>query len=137
MVLVHAAGAGALSYRPLARCMPRGWHICCVNDLALADESVWVHDSIAAVAREYTRVIRMHLVARGRGESAVVLAGWSYGGVVAIEIARQLHKGAHGSRVANLVLFDAPVTLSRPVLSEEERRRAVDSDVALVRASAR
>ena len=131
-MLVHAAGAGALSYRVLARCMPPEWHICCVNDLALADDSLWIHQSIVSVAREYTRTIREHLLAQGRGDAAIVLAGWSYGGVVAIEVAKQLQKAGHALRVANLVMFDSPVTLSRPALSETERQRAVDSDVALV-----
>ena len=129
-MLIHAAGAGALSYRPLARCLPPNWHICCVNDLALADASSWVHQSITSVGAEYTEIIREHLLAHGRAQAPIVLAGWSYGGVVAIEVAKRLQSA--NQPIVRLVLFDAPVTLGRAALSEEQMRSVLDKDVAQV-----
>ena len=106
--------------------------MCCVNDLALSDASRWQHESIASVAREYAGIVWAHLRAVGRSRAPIALAGWSYGGVVAIEVARQLQSAKRALRVASLVLMDSPVTLTRPLLTEEEFQRVVDQDVAQV-----
>lgn len=48
--------------------------------------------------------------------SALHLGGWSVGGVLAFEAAKQLTE-IHGRQVASLVLIDAPCTLSLPPMS--------------------
>lgn len=58
---------------------------------------------------------------RGRSEEKmkVLLAGWSYGGVVAVELAKMLTKRSVSVSVVNVVLFDSP--LRSPVVQEKKQ----------------
>lgn len=47
----------------------------------------------------------------------ILLAGWSYGGVVAVELAKQLSATSTTINVASLVLFDSP--LRSPVVQDK------------------
>lgn len=51
-----------------------------------------------------------------RGMNEIVLAGWSYGGVVAVEVAKLL-RSKEGVHVKSLFLFDSP--LRKPVVDSE------------------
>ncbi|MEP9415083.1 amino acid adenylation domain-containing protein [Gordonia sp. VNQ95] len=98
---VHPAGGLAADYRTLAR----GLDSSTVIGLQLpnlTDPSKPVLDTIEAIAAEHLSAIR---VRQPRGPYR--LAGWSVGGVIAQEIARQLI--ADGQRVEQLVLLDARV----------------------------
>ncbi|KAF7557675.1 hypothetical protein G7046_g5967 [Stylonectria norvegica] len=61
------------------------------------------HDSVNQMAEHYVSIILSNPRHRS---SSLILGGWSFGGVVAFEVAQQL--AAHGLNVKGLVLIDSP-----------------------------
>lgn len=93
IVLVHPVGGGLFCYRELARALPSGrpvWGLAADPDAPTLE---------ALAARHLDR-----LEAAGTGRDAL-LAGWSLGGVVAYEMARQ--RVEPGDRPPPVVLVDA------------------------------
>ncbi|KAK7235825.1 acyl carrier protein [Aureococcus anophagefferens] len=102
LVLLNPAGATALCYGP-SRGASR-WaltrRVVGLDDGVVAGrEPALAHASIAEAARAAAAATK-----RLAGDAPLVLGGWSYGGVVAVEAARLL-----GDAVAGVALFDAPV----------------------------
>ncbi|MDE2465813.1 MAG: AMP-binding protein, partial [Alphaproteobacteria bacterium] len=83
-----------------------------------------VSSSIVALARTYCRAIRAHA-----GWGLIHLAGWSFGGLVAVELARQL--AADGTRIGRLCILDAAaVPEPPPELSDSDILEALRRGVA-------
>jgi amino acid adenylation domain-containing protein len=95
---VHPVGGGALCYTELARRLDIGRPIYGLQSPALDDGPY--PDSVPAMASTYLAAIR-----EIQPEGPYSLAGWSAGGVIAFEMARQL-RGA-GQTVQPLVLIDS------------------------------
>lgn len=96
-IFVHAVGGGIGCYRALARALPFR---------LIAIESPWLlneeppPERLEEIAAAYlTHLERMDL------EEPVVLAGWSFGGVTAYEMARQLARKGH--RVSRVIMIDS------------------------------
>jgi pimeloyl-ACP methyl ester carboxylesterase/acyl carrier protein len=104
LFLVHPAGASSLCYLPLLRCLGHQRPVYAFDDSCLTDGGDFQLGSIAEVAAECL-VLMSDALGLGGGavasgavaggamagaSPAVVLGGWSYGGVVALEMARQL-----------------------------------------------
>ena len=94
LFLVHPAGASSLCYLPLVRCLGHQRPVYAFDDSCLTDGGDFQLRSIAEVAAECI-VLMSDALGLGGGavagaSPAVVLGGWSYGGVVALEMARQL-----------------------------------------------
>lgn len=70
------------------------------------------HASLPEMASEYVASLR-----KTAGHDPVILAGWSFGGVIAFEAARQLLQA--GISVAGLILIDAPLPIDHTPLPEE------------------
>ncbi len=98
LVCIHPSGGSAMCYVPLAR--------------HLVDRPLWALEArrseeplerIEELAASYLAALE------DEGLPSVVLAGWSFGGLVAFEMARQL--GERGAAPERLVLFDtlAPI----------------------------
>jgi thioesterase domain-containing protein/acyl carrier protein len=105
---VHPVGGNVGCYVPLARELGETIPLWGIQAVSGDDDEV----TIAGLARRYVAAIRER-DARGPYR----LAGWSMGGVIAYEMAQQLH--AAGERVASLVLIDvgqepAPRSKRRP-----------------------
>ena len=96
LFLVHPAGASSLCYLPLLRCLGHQRPVYAFDDSCLTDGGDFQLGSIAEVAAECLVLMSDALGLGGAGGAmagaspAVVLGGWSYGGVVALEMARQL-----------------------------------------------
>jgi pyochelin synthetase len=95
LFLVHPVGGGVLCYRDLAQ--------------ALGDGPVWAFQSpedppptLEEMAAVYLQALRA-----AQPQGPYRLAGWSMGGTLAYEMARQLQ--SHGEEVEQLVLIDASV----------------------------
>ena len=100
LVLLNPAGATALCYGALARRLAGTARVVGLDDGVVAGrEPALAHASIAEAARAAAAATK-----RLAGGAPLVLGGWSYGGVVAVEAARLL-----GDAVAGVALFDAPV----------------------------
>ncbi|HSF43296.1 MAG TPA: amino acid adenylation domain-containing protein, partial [Thermoanaerobaculia bacterium] len=110
LVAVHPVGGNVLAYTELAReLMPGGRPLWALQSAGLAGGEP--HRRIEAMASSYVEEI---LAARPAGPYP--LLGWSLGGSIAFEMARQLRQRGH--EVPLLVLVDAfaPGTLSEEIL---------------------
>lgn len=99
LVLLHPSGGELFCYMPLVRALREG-----IGVVGFAadprDATVAPHDGIATTAARIARA----LTATGSPEP-YCLAGWSYGGVLAFEIARQLERDTGAQ--PPVVLLDA------------------------------
>lgn len=96
---VHPGGGNALCYLPLAQAWPAEWPLYALQARGLNGESP-PHETIEALAAEYVAAIR-----GVQRSGPYCLGGWSFGGLVAFEMGRQLL--AAGERVDRVVLIDA------------------------------
>ncbi|MES2475359.1 MAG: amino acid adenylation domain-containing protein [Verrucomicrobiota bacterium] len=96
---IHGGDGGVLFYRDLAARMPTDLPLHAIESLELGSSGEILPASIEETATAYLRI----LLAR-QSHGPFRLAGYSYGGVVAHEMARQLV--AKGHRVEFLGLFD-------------------------------
>ncbi|KIK97930.1 hypothetical protein PAXRUDRAFT_807021 [Paxillus rubicundulus Ve08.2h10] len=105
LFLIHD-GSGLVShYERLSPLRRDVWGL--NNPHFFSDES-W--GSIEGMAQAYVLGIERH------AKSALILGGWSFGGVVAFEVARILT--ARGMNVKGVILIDSPAPSTPPVLSD-------------------
>ncbi|HVR06849.1 MAG TPA: beta-ketoacyl synthase N-terminal-like domain-containing protein [Thermoanaerobaculia bacterium] len=95
---VHPIGGTTLSYRRLARLLRADRPFIAVQAAGLDGEEAPCGDVEAMAARYLDEVVA------GQPQGPYVLGGWSFGGMVAFEMSRQLL--ARGARVSRLVLID-------------------------------
>nr|WP_306415012.1 MULTISPECIES: non-ribosomal peptide synthetase [unclassified Calothrix] len=103
LFFVHPIGGNVLCYYELARNLQPDQPFYGLQSLGLDGESQ-PHTSIEDMATDYITALRVV-----QPQGPYFLGGWSMGGVVAFEMAQQLHKQGH--KVKRLVLLDslAPV----------------------------
>lgn len=104
LCLVHTGGGAIWNYLPLVRALAPAYPVHALQARGLFDGQT-PHADIPNMAADYLTDLR-----RVQPEGPYRLAGHSFGGVVAYEMARQLR--AAGDEVVQLVLFDS--SLSRP-----------------------
>ncbi|WP_430791099.1 non-ribosomal peptide synthetase [Actinoplanes sp. G11-F43] len=122
LVLLHPSGGELFCYMPVIRALRSGVEV--VGFAAdPADAAVDPADAMVTTAG---RIVRA-LIAAGPPESWC-LAGWSYGGVLAFEVARQIEE-LTGSR-PSLVLLDADPDEDTHPIDEPTTRRRFVHDVA-------
>ncbi|MET9956203.1 amino acid adenylation domain-containing protein [Streptomyces sp. NPDC006339] len=122
LVLLHPSGGELFCYIPLVRALREGVGVAGFA-ADLRDAAVPPEESMAATAARIARA----LAAAGLPESSC-LAGWSYGGVLAFEVARQLERDT-GARPP-VVLIDASYGEDVEPLDERTVRRRFVHDVA-------
>ena len=98
LVLFHPAGGDLLCYRALVDSLDAAWPISGLRSRGLCDASR-EYSTLAELALAYADEVDI--------QGPVVLIGWSLGGLVALEVAKQIE--ARGGRVAFLGLLDAHV----------------------------
>jgi thioesterase domain-containing protein/acyl carrier protein len=96
---VHPAGGFSWSYSPLARYMPTDYPLYGLQSRGL-DGTEQLHRSVRDMAADYIREMRSV-----QKSGPYHLLGWSFGGIVAQEMAVQLQ--AQGEQVAALIIMDA------------------------------
>jgi surfactin synthase thioesterase subunit/acyl carrier protein len=118
LVLFNPAGASGLCYMDLVSALSPYFRsvdrVVVVDDGAVAHGRPFLFKSIDAVADAAVSLLQQHGLLDGEdGEDGgkLVLGGWSYGGVVAYEVAQRLSK-LGSKRPQALVLFDAPLEAS-------------------------
>ncbi len=99
---VHPAGGHVLCYRELAQSMPGHFHA--FQAPGLSNDGAPL-DEVPALAAHYLTALRQH-----QPQGPYRLGGWSSGGTIAFEMARQLE--AEGEQVACLALLDTPAPLA-------------------------
>ncbi len=98
LILFHQASGLASPYSLLAD-MPTDYSIYAISNPRYGDHEN-AFTSIEKVARYYIQIVKSI-----QADGPYVLAGWSYGGVLAFEIARQLQ--LQGDVVENVILIDS------------------------------
>jgi len=118
LFLVHAAGASALSYLPLVSALGSDLPIYALDDNSLNSSSLFTCTSIEEVASVYCDQVTRRLSSMGSRsvEQRLVLGGWSYGGVVAVEAARQFQSA--GIDVSEVVMVDSPLKVFGDAVTE-------------------
>ncbi|BCX47077.1 phosphatase:FkbH-like protein [Haloferula helveola] len=106
---IHGGDGGILFYRQLADRLPDNRPFLAIESPDLGHSSEIEVGSVEDTASRYIEILRA-----GQPEGPYLLAGYSYGGVVAFEMARQLVEA--GEQVPFLALFDTvnPATEIRP-----------------------
>jgi thioesterase domain-containing protein/acyl carrier protein len=112
---VHGIGGNVVAFRELARLLESDQQVYGIQARGLYDDHP-PDTSVEEMAAHYADVIK---VAWPQGPYAI--AGLSFGGVVAFEVARQLR--ASGARVALLALLDAPALGSHRLLPKATHLR--------------
>jgi thioesterase domain-containing protein len=113
--LVHPAGGNVFCYHNLLR---HSREPGTVWGLGFPADRLRELRTVPALTRAYVQAIR-----RVRPRGPYLLGGYSFGGVVAFEMARTLQ--AQGERVDNLLLMDVPQPVTRPPAGEREFLAAV------------
>ncbi|HBL31155.1 MAG TPA: non-ribosomal peptide synthetase, partial [Acidobacteria bacterium] len=124
LFLVHPIGGTVLSYRNLANHLDPGQPVFALQDPYLeveGGENVVL--SLEEMAAEYLDAIRS---VQPRGP--YLLGGWSFGGIVAFEMAQQLR--AAGEAVDLLALVDTRPRIGMLVESDEEALAGIALDMA-------
>jgi amino acid adenylation domain-containing protein len=122
LFLVHPIGGNVLAYNGLADALPPDQPVYALQAAGLDGESS-AASSLEEMASHYLRAIRTR-----QEKGPYYLGGFSAGGIVALEMARQLEQA--GDRVALLALFDTIIDpplralLHRNQLLESYRRLA-------------
>jgi thioesterase domain-containing protein/acyl carrier protein len=113
---IHPVGGNSFCYLGLARALGTDQPFFAIQARGLAGECE-PHTDIAEMAQDYVDILR-----KAQSEGPYLLGGWSFGGVVAFEMARQLF--AAGLAVGRLVLFDswAPMKGGRSVEHPDDAR---------------
>ncbi len=130
LVLVHPIGGGVLCYNDLARCFDGIRPVLGLQAAGLDDEEKPETDLVRMAAR-YVEALREELP-----HGPYFLAGWSMGGIVALEMAAQLV--AAGNDVSMLFLIDCSVPVPpRAPGAFDERESLMAFAADLIRASGR
>ncbi|KAF4562547.1 hypothetical protein EYR36_003941 [Pleurotus pulmonarius] len=79
-------------------------------------------DGVVPMAQAYSK----HILSTSPGDAPILIGGWSFGGVLAYEIARQIN-ARHPSKVLGILLIDSPGPISHVPLSDS----LIDSVVGL------
>jgi amino acid adenylation domain-containing protein len=109
LFLIHPLYGNVLCYRDLVRYLPADQPVYGLQSRGL-DGTSRLHTHIEDMARHYVREITK---AFPRGPYAI--GGWSFGGIVALEVTRQLRR--EGRAVAVLAIFDAHARPLRRLIS--------------------
>ncbi|MFI7549301.1 amino acid adenylation domain-containing protein [Micromonospora sediminimaris] len=124
LFLVHPIGGNVLCYLPLARHLPREQPVHALQAAGITAGTKPLR-SVPALAASYLAAIR-----RVQPHGPYTIGGWSFGGVVAFEMARQLNRAARrldltGARpVEQLILID-------PIARRSDEPVPVTDDVLL------
>jgi thioesterase domain-containing protein len=101
LFLIHPQGGGIACYHDLARCLDGKIAVYGIQAIGFADPSRAPLGSIDEMSERYVHDIQALDPPAGQ----VHLAGWSFGGAIAVEVARVLSE--HGMEVGFVGLFDA------------------------------
>ncbi|MGZ4979077.1 MAG: SDR family NAD(P)-dependent oxidoreductase, partial [Methylobacter sp.] len=112
---VHPAGGHAICYYDLSRCLDKDQPFYGLQAWGLEEGQEEPYATAEEMAAFYLKTIKEHFP-----HGPYRLAGWSFGGLIAFELAQQFR--AQGDEVAFLALFDTQLsdTLTGAQLAEED-----------------
>jgi thioesterase domain-containing protein/acyl carrier protein len=113
LFLVHPVGGNVYLYRDLARYLGSEQPIYGIQALSSINRETEPLTQIGEMAKQYVKDLRVL-----QPEGPYLLGGSSFGGMVAFEMAQQLH--AQGQKVALLAMMDTPSPNHMPVRIETD-----------------
>jgi len=128
VVLVNPAGASGLCYLELAKALGSDTPVFVLDDGVVSTGIPLSFDSIDSVVEACIDILsarlKLYLSATGIADKCeIVMAGWSYGGVVALEISRRLAMIGVSTRtippLSGVCMFDSPLE-ARKAASKKE-----------------
>ena len=125
LFLVHPIGGGVFCYNDLARCLDGSRAVFGLQSRGLDDDAAPETDLVRMASRYVDAILAQH------PEDPYCLGGWSMGGVVAFEMAKQL--SAAGREVPLVFLIDcSPPALRRAahVVNDRETLESFLADLA-------
>ncbi|WP_030644625.1 MULTISPECIES: non-ribosomal peptide synthetase [Streptomyces] len=123
LFLVHPHGGGVSSYMGLARELEGKVTLYGIEAVGYNTDATPLR-TVEEIAERYLSEIA------GTGhEGPLLLGGWSFGGVVAFEMARRVERA--GGRVGALVLLDSPVPGSADLVGDEDVLSRFGADAGL------
>jgi amino acid adenylation domain-containing protein len=126
LVLVHPLGGAAMCYRSLAAALGNGRAVYAIQSPWL-DADAPPPTTILELAGLYLRELSRIITAAGA--APIALGGWSYGALIALEMARQLAEKT-GARAKLLLLDPTPIgTMSTDTEDESALVRLVLADL--------
>lgn len=114
LVLIHPIGGDIYFYRELAQRLGSRRTIYAIRSPLLNDADTFAFESIEQLAGEYLALLKPHLE-----RSECCLAGSSFGGIIAFEMARQYQERKHVS--LPVVMIDSPGQGNLPEAMTEEQ----------------
>ena len=110
LFLIHAVGGDVLNYAALADALGRERTVHVLQSAGIRDEAL-LPSSILDMAETYVRIVQ-----RQQPDGPYCLAGWSFGGIVAFEMARRLSLREYP--VAFVGLLDSRIPLQGEITRE-------------------
>gem|GEM_PF-714427 len=126
---IHPVGGSVVCYTALPQALGEDWPVYAIQDERLNDRREPPFSSITELARQYIAEIR-HVQPKG----PYFLLGWSFGGIVAHEMACQLEQA--GDTIGILALLDARLRMQdggEQEIQEEEWKEHFLQDFTSVR----
>src|SRR5207244_4210913 len=111
IVLIHPIGGGILCYTDLIGTLGRQQRIIGIH--SPDPSTMGTIADLRDLAAHYVNLLVSH-----HRTDAYVLAGWSFGGLIALEMARVMNSNGIGTRV-NLIDSHLPVTAMRNEIDDE------------------
>ena len=121
LFLVHPGGGGAAAYIELAAQLDKEQPLYAIESYNLYSGSPMI-DSIPALAKQYINYIKSV-----QPTGPYYLGGWSFGGIVAFEIARQL--SAQEEQVNNVFLLDSVIFHSCSNMQTSQFDSIIDAEL--------
>jgi thioesterase domain-containing protein/acyl carrier protein len=122
VILMNPAGASGLCYLELVKSLDGDNPIFVCDDGVMSNGKPFIWDSIEEVAQccmpliqQVSKEYGVRKIVNNQFSSEIILAGWSYGGVIVSEIAKiidELNKSIHNNikiLIKVLILFDSPL----------------------------
>jgi amino acid adenylation domain-containing protein len=114
LTLVHPVGGGVLCYRALSRRLGAAAPVLGIQ-AAGVDDDTEPQDNLERMASRYVEILRAKFP-----EGPYLLGGWSFGGVVAFEMARQLTQAGHAVSLVCLIDCAVPTPRQAPLTGNDE-----------------
>jgi thioesterase domain-containing protein len=113
LFLVHPVGGTVMTYQPLVKHLSANQPVFAFENVTMFHSNRRPYSSAAAMAERYTREL-----SRVQPQGPYTLGGFSMGGVVAFEMARQLRAAGH--EIDAVILLDTPARIRGPVDTAQE-----------------
>lgn len=120
LVFIHPAGGTGCCYLDLIKALPEDQPCYLIQDPSM-DAHHLLFDDMVSIATYYN-----HLLLKNLSSTPFVLAGYAFGGLLALEMIRQLERKNLADCVHGLITFDTHIPLGKPYDSQSTQVESAD-----------